>query len=715
MTYNQNLFPKTFSLDSSEDSDKDLNKKSKEDIELSQQISQANQDSLSYGIQEQNQNVTILKEYSGSPETKRSIERFEGDLSVDYNTIIHGGLEVENISRFNQGFVSKDIGIFQSGIISENYNRFSGYLELPYTEIISSLIEISPESIFTLHGVLTASSSSRIITEGKLESRYLQASKFVCLDEMDVQGNIHFENVDDSYFISDMRSTFNSDVRFRGEIEASGITEFSGSTFFSGIPVISGNMLILDSYNDESNFILSNQSFQMGSENNTRIKGINSAVIGLSPAVIDQDKLDEEGYNLMIDSRTGKRIINPPRSETRREDEAEFEYYLNQGLYVDVDLCHIQHRNIIYFSAPATEIEYQTNWGYASYFKSYPPTHLHAKSYTVPIFPKHDEYIQPYHKEYNTSKEIIGDVSRAGLSQIFTKQDYENRVEKNLVPIGTIISYAGFDRSKENSNIPSNWVLCNGRAYSTNNFPELGEVLGEKFNLGGESLPICRVPNLINKFIRGANPEAQSEEPTADGNQGGDDKVTLTHDKIPNHRHSINHTHSIGGSTLHNHRMDHGHNGSNTRHSHPMGHGHAINDPGHKHRFEGQDGEFIPYAITEYRIGQPGKGGGTWDDSAPDIEGVDRRNTGISVERYQGRTGESQAGSSINNFTGHTHQQDAQLNIWIGQPNNLETGSAGIEENPEIPTIPNYMALVYIIKVRHEDPDSLITENIPVV
>lgn len=80
------------------------------------------------------------------------------------------------------------------------------------------------------------------------------------------------------------------------------------------------------------------------------------------------------------------------------------------------------------------------------------------------------------------------------------------------VPVGTIIAYASTDE-------PDGWLLCNGQAISSNDYPELQKLIGNT------------VPDLRNRFIVGAGSTYSV------GNTGGSDTITLTTEQIPAHKH----------------------------------------------------------------------------------------------------------------------------------------------------------------------------------
>lgn len=87
-----------------------------------------------------------------------------------------------------------------------------------------------------------------------------------------------------------------------------------------------------------------------------------------------------------------------------------------------------------------------------------------------------------------------------------------------VIPVGTIVPYAG-------STAPTGWFLCNGRSFSSSNYPELYKVLGNTD---------C-TPDLQGRFIVGVG--------TKDGysynlnEKGGEEKHKLEIKEMPNHDH----------------------------------------------------------------------------------------------------------------------------------------------------------------------------------
>lgn len=98
-----------------------------------------------------------------------------------------------------------------------------------------------------------------------------------------------------------------------------------------------------------------------------------------------------------------------------------------------------------------------------------------------------------------------------------------------LMPVGSVIAYAGRE-------VPEGWLTCDGRNIDihikkTPQDPDFDQL---KLVLGGNVLP-----NLMSRFILGATTDTAKPEHFA-GKTGGKEKVQLTKNEMPKHRHTLN-------------------------------------------------------------------------------------------------------------------------------------------------------------------------------
>jgi len=105
----------------------------------------------------------------------------------------------------------------------------------------------------------------------------------------------------------------------------------------------------------------------------------------------------------------------------------------------------------------------------------------------------------------------------------------------NSAPIGSIVAFAG-----PPSNIPANWMVCDGRKLDKTQYSALHDRIGETW--GGDGAPNFYLPDLRGQFLRGVDrkqdgkadptkrdPERDSRDsftppdsPTNPGNKGND-------------------------------------------------------------------------------------------------------------------------------------------------------------------------------------------------
>jgi microcystin-dependent protein len=95
--------------------------------------------------------------------------------------------------------------------------------------------------------------------------------------------------------------------------------------------------------------------------------------------------------------------------------------------------------------------------------------------------------------------------------------------------LGEIRTFAG-------NYVPDNWVLCDGRKLSVNDFAALYSLLGTAF--GGNGTVDFAVPNLCGRTVIKTG-TGTGLSPYAYAQQGGTEGVTLTGANLPAHTHVV--------------------------------------------------------------------------------------------------------------------------------------------------------------------------------
>lgn len=100
-------------------------------------------------------------------------------------------------------------------------------------------------------------------------------------------------------------------------------------------------------------------------------------------------------------------------------------------------------------------------------------------------------------------------------------------------PIGTIIDFAG-------TTPPGGYLICDGSEYSSNEYPELAQVLGTTW--GVASVSTFAVPNLMGRGTVGSGQNyftPTSGISTSVGSYGGSLSIELQRSQIPRHHHDF--------------------------------------------------------------------------------------------------------------------------------------------------------------------------------
>jgi len=144
-----------------------------------------------------------------------------------------------------------------------------------------------------------------------------------------------------------------------------------------------------------------------------------------------------------------------------------------------------------------------------------------------------------------------------------------NTLPSSAVPVGSIILYAG-----TNPLVPTNYLICDGSAYSISTYNALYTVLGSAW-INLDDATKFNVPDLLDRFPIGVGNGGSYSL----GQKGGLNYISIGADNLPAHTHAIN----------------------------DNGHSHSVIDTGHAHQF-GQGGVYTG-GIGQFRAGDPNTGG----------------------------------------------------------------------------------------------------------
>ena len=102
-------------------------------------------------------------------------------------------------------------------------------------------------------------------------------------------------------------------------------------------------------------------------------------------------------------------------------------------------------------------------------------------------------------------------------------------VSGDTLPVGSIVAYSS-------TTIPTNWLLCDGRAISRTEYSLLFSIIGTTYGVGDGSTTF-NLPNLKGRVPVGVD-SSQTEFDTL-GETGGEKTHTLTVDEMPSHQHDL--------------------------------------------------------------------------------------------------------------------------------------------------------------------------------
>ena len=128
----------------------------------------------------------------------------------------------------------------------------------------------------------------------------------------------------------------------------------------------------------------------------------------------------------------------------------------------------------------------------------------------------------------------VGTLDTSVTTRLQAMQNAVMEAARALIPIGTIILYAG-------GSAPQGWVTCNGQLLDRTTYSKLFTVIGTTY--GSTTGSNFRVPDIRDRFPVGAGSSYSI------GSTGGADQVKLLRSQMPGHAHSIG---GLRGTALQN-------------------------------------------------------------------------------------------------------------------------------------------------------------------
>lgn len=144
------------------------------------------------------------------------------------------------------------------------------------------------------------------------------------------------------------------------------------------------------------------------------------------------------------------------------------------------------------------------------------------------IYDEEEEYPEAYISRYATFANE-GKLKWDDFQKVLSHQDID-KILKDITgdAPGTVKMWAGME-----SKIPKDYMLCDGRVLSKDEYPLLFDNIG--FTHGLEGVSGFKLPNLQGRFVVGF--DNQHEDYKTIGNKGGVENVTLTVDQLASHKH----------------------------------------------------------------------------------------------------------------------------------------------------------------------------------
>jgi microcystin-dependent protein len=119
---------------------------------------------------------------------------------------------------------------------------------------------------------------------------------------------------------------------------------------------------------------------------------------------------------------------------------------------------------------------------------------------------------------------------------------------ETLVPVGTVVAYGG-------SVAPSGWMVCDGKAISRTDYPDLFAAIGIAHG-SGDGVGTFNIPDYRGRFLRGVStdddardPDRAKRDPAQTGGNAGAKVGSVEPDAVGQHRHWVANNVSMAGNT----------------------------------------------------------------------------------------------------------------------------------------------------------------------
>lgn len=154
---------------------------------------------------------------------------------------------------------------------------------------------------------------------------------------------------------------------------------------------------------------------------------------------------------------------------------------------------------------------------------------------SIEVVYESDHYADVIYREAYIHRTAIfsdtGEYDWSDFVQVLSNKELQNRVDKlSGDVIGTVKEWAGLIPT-----IPKDYMLCDGRDLLVADYPELFAIL--RYSYGGNNDTVFKLPNCKGRVTVGYDSDKPDYESV--GKIGGTEKVKLTEDEIPEHKHIV--------------------------------------------------------------------------------------------------------------------------------------------------------------------------------